>query len=144
MPGDDEPGLGTPRPIRYDEGEMLGRVARDVEHPGVHVAEPEDVAILHRAEGKPEPGRGVQEVLGTRGRGQLTAGGEMVGVYVGIDDVAEPEPHGGGRVEVALGLAHGINDSAGGMTAAAEEIRRGDHRVGVQKLAQDHYWASTA
>jgi hypothetical protein len=26
------------------------------------------------------------------------------------------------------------------MTAAAEEIRRGDHRVGVQILAQDHEW----
>lgn len=66
--------------------------------------------------------------FGTRCRGQLTAGREMVGVHVPVDDVVQPEPHGRGRFEVALGLAHGINDRTSGMTAATEEIRRGDHR----------------
>jgi hypothetical protein len=93
--------------------------AGHVEYPGVHVAERENVAILHRAERKPGLGGGVQDVLGTRRRGQLTAGREMVGVHVRVDDVAQPEPHGSGRFEVAIGLAHGINDRTNGMTAAA-------------------------
>jgi hypothetical protein len=50
----------------------------------------------------------------------------------------QPEAHRSRRFEVALGFSHGINDRASGVTAAAEEIRRGDHRVGVQVLAQDH------
>ena len=113
-------------------------VAGHVEHPSAHVAEGKVVAILHRAERKPCLGRGVQDVLGLRRRGQLTAGRQMVGVYVRVDDVAQPEPHSSGRLEVALGLAHGINDRTSGLTATAEEVGRSDHRVGVQVLAEDH------
>jgi hypothetical protein len=63
----------------------------------------------------------VQDVLGTRRRSQLTTGREMIGVDVRVDDEAESEPHGSGRLEVALRLAHGINERTSGMTAAAEE-----------------------
>ena len=121
---------------------MLGRVAGHVEHPRAHVAEREVVAIFHRAERKPGLGRRVQDVLGPRRRGQRTAGREMVGVHVRVDDVAQPESCGSGRLEVALGLAHGINDRTSGLTATAEEIGRGDHRVGVQVLAEDHEWST--
>ena len=69
---------------------MLRRAARHVEHPSAHIAEREVVAILNRAERKPRLGRGVQDVLGPRRRGQLTAGRQMVGVYVRVDDVAQP------------------------------------------------------
>jgi hypothetical protein len=93
-----------------------------VQYPGIHVAKGEDVAVLHSAERKPGLGTGVQDVLGIRRRGQLTAGREMVGVYVRVDDIAQPEAHGSGRFEVALGFAHGINDRTSGMSAAAEEI----------------------
>jgi hypothetical protein len=55
-----------------------------------------------------------------------------------VDDIAQPKSHGSGRFEVALRLAHGINDRTSGLTAAAEEIGRGDDRVGVQVLAENH------
>ena len=60
----------------------------------------------------------------------------MVSMYVRVDDVAQLESHRSGDFEITAGIIHCINGRPSGMTATAEEIRRGNHRIGVQKLTQ--------
>jgi hypothetical protein len=117
---------------------MLWGMAGYMKHLSRHIAERENVAILYCVIRKAGVCRGMQDILRARCNRQFTANGKMVGVDVGIDDIAEAKPHRGSRVEIGSGLAQGINDCARSMSCAAEEIRARDHGFGVEVLAKDH------
>jgi hypothetical protein len=80
----------------------------------------------------------VQDVLGAGGCGQVAADRQVIRVDVRVHDVADPEPRRRCGAEVGFSLADGIDDRPHAMTAAAEEIRRGDHGIGMEILAQYH------
>ena len=61
----------------------------------------------------------------------------MIGVNMGVDHVEDPQAAGFRRRQVRRDVADRVDDGAGGLAAAAEEIGRGD-RLGVKELAQDH------
>jgi hypothetical protein len=103
-------------------------MARHVKHLRRHVPEREDVTVLDGAKRKTGVGGGVEDVLGARGRSQLTASRDVIGVHVRIDDIPQLESRGRRPFEVAFGLPHGVHHRAGGVTGAAEEIRGRDYR----------------
>ena len=61
----------------------------------------------------------------------------MIGMEMRVDDVEDPQARRFRRRKIWSDITDGIDDGAGGLAAAAEEIR-GRHGLGVQELAQDH------
>jgi hypothetical protein len=59
----------------------------------------------------------------------------MVGVVVGLEDVADPNPVLEREREVVLDLPLGIDDD--GLVAVSDEVRRAT-QIAVQDLTKDH------
>jgi hypothetical protein len=65
----------------------------------------------------------------------------MVGVDMGVDH--EPDSHAGlvGDAQIWFDLSHRVHYGAGGMTAAAEQVRD-RNRVGMEEMTQGSCWPS--
>jgi hypothetical protein len=62
----------------------------------------------------------------------------MVGVDVRVDDIANRHAKVRGGPDVAVGRIDRVDDRTKAFAAASDEVRGGDHRLGMQELAEDH------
>jgi hypothetical protein len=78
-----------------------------------------------------------EHILCAGGLGELSAGREMVGMNVGVDD--KEDAHAGGLcgAQMKLDLADRIDDGAGRASTAAEQVGDTDWLT-VQELTDDH------
>ena len=74
--------------IGDEERDMLGGVSGRVQHLDRHIAETEQFTVPHAEEREIGGRLGKQHVLGARRVGEPTAGGNVVGMKMRIDDVA--------------------------------------------------------
>ncbi len=116
---------------------MFWRVAGGVERLDRHVAEVEQIAVAHCAKRRGGGRVGEENVFGPGRLGERAPRGQVIGMDVRVNDVANLQPGLSGRVEIARDVADRVDDRAGGLAAAAEQIRDAD-RIGVQELSQDH------
>jgi hypothetical protein len=119
---------------------MLRRVAGCVHHVDDDIAERHPVAVLDRTRRKGHIRPSVQDIFGPDLAREGMSGGKMIGVDVSIGDEANAHARLIGHPQIRPDVADGIDDGAGGVAAAAEQIRD-CHRICVQELAQ-HHWGS--
>ena len=87
--GQHEPWFVCSGAVGDEHRDVLRRMAGRVQHLDGDVAELKHFAIAHATEGKCYVGSGEQHVVGAGGFGERAAGGNVIGVKVRVDDVAD-------------------------------------------------------
>lgn len=149
VPREEEEGLVRHRPVRHQEGEVLGGVARGVDRPDADVPHLELVPVLEEDVGE-APSALVLPVLvplvgevqgGPRGPGELPRPREVVGVDVGLGDGGDAEAQGLGELQVHVHVPPGVHHQGLPGGGAAQEVAHLREAFLVD-LAKDHGFTS--
>ena len=123
--------------VRDQHGNVLGRVARRVQHLDGDIAKFKLLAVANAAEWKRHLRSLEQHIVGARRLGERAARRHVIGMQMRVDHVADahaglvrPAPIGGD-------VADGIDYRGGRAAGAAKQVRRA-HRIEMQVLTQDH------
>src|SRR5487761_1344298 len=117
---------------------MLRRMAGGVEDFGCDVPQFEHVPIANPMEWKGHVRVGKEHVFGLCDPGQRAASRHVIGVEVGVYDVADAHPGFLRGAQVPTDVTDRVDDRTQRFTAASKQVR-GRYGVRVQKLPQDHY-----
>ncbi len=135
--GQDEPRFFGPCAVRYQEADMLGRVARRMQHGRRDVAERKHLSVAHAFERECHLRLGRQHVFGAGRVSEGTSRREVIGMQMRIDDEVDAHASRFGCAQIRLDGPGRIDDGTGRLAAAAEQIGDAD-RIGVQELTEDH------
>jgi hypothetical protein len=135
--GQDEPGLGGPAAVGDDDRHPVRGVTRRVQERHPDVAHLVLLAVGDADVWERDRGGFVDEDRGAGDRGQPPGAGEVVGLDVGLDDVAHTHGLLAGGLEVGLDLQLWIHHSARSGAASAEEVA-GAAGLGGEELSEDH------
>src|SRR5579885_1566649 len=137
MSGQDEPRLVGARAIGDEQTNVFWRVAGRVEDIDDDVAKRKTVAVLDFMHRKGDFRRRMQNILGAGLARERAPRGSMIGVDMGVDDEVDTHPRLVRHTEIWSYVADRIDDRAGRMPAATEQVGN-RHGILVQELAQDH------
>jgi hypothetical protein len=135
VPGQEEPRRVVAAPVLDGEGEVLGPVARRAEGGDARVAELQRRPVGERLVVVLGAGLGAHPQGGAGRGGEAPAAGEVVGVVVRLEDVADPDVVLVRELEVVLDLPLRVDDRR---LAAVGDHVRGAAEVLVQDLAEEH------
>ena len=105
---------------------MLWRVARGMQNLDLHITQIKNVSFIHGEKVVPGPGAGVQDVFGSRQFREFAPRGDVIGVNVSIDDIADLDAVLVRHTHVSLGIVDGIAHGAQTFSTSTEDIRGGD------------------
>ena len=133
--GDREPGFVAAAGVRDQEGHVLRAMARRGERRDPHVPEGDDVAVGERVVGVLDSRFGRHVDRGAGRLDQPSMAGDMVGVVVGLEDVAN-------REAVLLGQLEVVGDVPLRIDHRRLSVRRHDiggaAEIVVEHLAEEH------
>ncbi len=130
-----EPGLFAAAGVRDEEGHVLGPVSRRRERGDPNLPERDDIAVVERLVGVLDARLGGHVNRGAGRLDQPTVAGDVVGVVVGLEDVAN-------REAVLLGQLEVVGDVPLRIDHRRLSVRRHDiggaAEIVVEHLAEEH------
>src|SRR5262249_41893835 len=117
--------------------DVLGRMSGSMQYLDRDVSQFEYVAVADFVEWEVYIRASEQHVLRACGLSQLAASGNVIGVQVRVDHVANAHSDFFGRAQVRRYVAEGVNNGSYRLASTTEHVGCCD-RVGVQELAQNH------
>jgi hypothetical protein len=138
VPGQHEPGILATSPVADEIADAFGGVSRCVEHADVVVAELHLVAVAQLRMREEHVRRFVEIDASPRALGERLGGRRMIGLDVGLEDVADGTARELGELQVLVEVVQ-VRVAHGELTLAlsAEEVG-GAAGGGVKNLAKDH------
>jgi hypothetical protein len=110
-----------------------------------YVAKLQNIPLVDTTEGKGHDSLGKKDIFGTGGLGEDAACGDVVGVEMGINYIADIHAQLLSSGEIGWDIAKWIDYGRNSLASASEEIRS-RNGIGVQVLTQDHWvppWIAT-
>jgi len=121
-----EPGFRATGLVSDQQTEVFRRVAGSMEDLDLDIAEVENITIIHPEEPIPGSRTRVQDVIGARQFGKLASGGDVVGMHMGIDDVADLCDVPLRYLQVRTGIVDWVAHGGQTLPASTEYIGGGD------------------
>src|SRR5438477_333919 len=136
--GQHEPRDVAAREVGDQQADRVGGVAGRVGDLDANAADAQLVAVAHFAVLEGDAGGAVHEDRRARELGEIAIARDVVGVRVGLDDVADRETLLRGQAQVLVDpVAAGIDDEGAPGLAAADQVGEAP-RLFVQDLLEDH------
>lgn len=81
---------------------------------------------------------GMQDVFRSRRRGEVSACGDVIGMNVGIDDVADLHPAFFRHAQIERGCVNRVAHGGQAFATSTEHVRRRDEGLSLKQLPKDH------
>src|SRR5262249_52809018 len=143
VPAQQEPRVGATRLVRHEQRYVLRRVSRRVQDSDLNVSNIEDVILVHTPKRVARLRASMQHVLRTGKFRKLSRGGNVIGVNVCVDDIANLNLTLTRHTQIHLWLVDRVTHGAQALARSTEKIRNTDSRRRVQELSKNHSYLST-
>jgi hypothetical protein len=117
---------------------VLRRMAGRMQGLDLDITEVENIAFVHAEEVISGSGTRVEDVPGSHEFGELAPTGNVVGMNVGINDVADLQAVLLGYPQVGFGITNSVAHGGQALSPSTENIRGGDDGIGAQYLPEYH------
>src|SRR4030095_8330769 len=133
-----KPRLKTARLVSHQQRYVFGSVTRSMQHADADIAHVEFIAFVNRCKVEPRTRIRMQDILRTGQLHQLARTGNMVGMKVRVQHIANLHTGFFSKAQIYVNVFQRVAHGGLAFTRATEEIRRSDDRVKMEQLTKDH------